>query len=147
MPQQKSPDLLDTSQLLSVLIAFKKGDFSVRLPEDQTGMVGKIYDTLNEVFERNERMAQEFSRISKAVGKEGRINQRATLNAGGTYAECIESVNSLITDLVQPSTEVARVIGAVAKGDPKNGFGSGCASFEGRVHAYRRRRKHHGGQA
>jgi HAMP domain-containing protein len=29
----------------------------------------------------------------------------------------VESVNSLIGDLVQPSTEVARVIGAVAKGD------------------------------
>src|SRR6202030_4700301 len=30
---------------------------------------------------------------------------------------CVDSVNSLISDLVQPSTEVARVIGAVAKGD------------------------------
>lgn len=28
-----------------------------------------------------------------------------------------ESVNSLITDLVQPTNEIARVIGAVAKGD------------------------------
>ena len=29
----------------------------------------------------------------------------------------MESVNSLISDLDQPSTEVARVIGAVAQGD------------------------------
>ncbi|MDP8981590.1 MAG: HAMP domain-containing protein, partial [Acidobacteriota bacterium] len=35
----------------------------------------------------------------------------------GDWADCVESVNSLISDLVQPSTEVARVIGAVAKGD------------------------------
>src|SRR5581483_5698712 len=30
---------------------------------------------------------------------------------------CVNSVNSLISDLVQPSTEIARVIGAVAQGD------------------------------
>ena len=30
-------DALDTSTLLKTLIAFKDGDFSVRLPVDQTG--------------------------------------------------------------------------------------------------------------
>src|SRR5205807_2560874 len=54
----------------------------------------------------------------RAVGKEGKINQRATLgSATGDWAACVESVNGLIGDLVQPSTEVARVIGAVANGD------------------------------
>src|SRR5580700_5741254 len=111
-------DTLDTSTLLTTLIAFKDGDFSVRLPSDQTGVAGKIADTLNDIFKMNERMAREFDRISTAVGKEGKINQRATLgSAFGGWAECLDSVNGLIGDLVQPSTEVARVIGAVAKGD------------------------------
>ena len=58
-------------------------------------------------------MAAEFVRISSAVGKEGKINQRASLgSASGDWSECLESVNGLIGDLVQPSTEVARVIGA-----------------------------------
>ena len=109
--------VLDTSQLLSTLVSFKKGDFSVRLPADQVGVAGKVFDTLNDIFEQNERMAEEFSRISNAVGKEGRITQRASLPAGGGFAACVDSVNSLIGNLVQPSTEVARVIGAVAKGD------------------------------
>ena len=65
------------------------------------------------------RMASEFARISSAVGKEGKISQRASASerrpAGGP--SCLDSVNGLIGDLVQPSTEVARVIGAVAKGD------------------------------
>ncbi len=109
---------LDTSTLLKTLIAFRDGDFSARLPVDQTGLAGKIADTLNDIFKLNERMASEFSRISSAVGKEGKINQRATLGAAsGRWAECIDSVNGLIGDLVQPSTEVARVIGSVAKGD------------------------------
>src|ERR1700722_10748732 len=111
-------DALDTSTLLKILIAFKDGDFSVRLPVDQTGVAGKIADTLNDIFKLNGRMASEFARISRAVGKEGKITQRASLgSAFGGWAECLDSVNGLIGDLVQPSTEVARVIGAVAKGD------------------------------
>ena len=63
-------------------------------------------------------MVSEFERISRAVGKDGKITQRASIGSvTGAWADCVESVNSLIGDLVQPSTEVARVIGAVAKGD------------------------------
>jgi HAMP domain-containing protein/signal transduction histidine kinase/DNA-binding response OmpR family regulator len=118
MQSESITDALDTRTLLTTLIAFRDGDFSARLPVDQTGVAGKIADTLNEIFKLNERMASEFSRISGAVGKEGKINQRATLgSASGQWAACLDSVNGLIGDLVQPSTEVARVIGAVAKGD------------------------------
>src|SRR6266849_4356906 len=112
-----SEKALNTTQLLNALVAFKNGDFSVRLPADRTGVGGKIYDALNDIFEQNEQMTEEFERISNAIGKEGRITQRAGSIAKGGYAACVESVNSLISDLVQPSTEVARVIGAVAKGD------------------------------
>ncbi|MBV9505836.1 MAG: HAMP domain-containing protein, partial [Acidobacteriia bacterium] len=111
-------DTLDTSLLLRTLVAFQKGDFSVRMPVDQTGMAGKIADTLNAILEMSDHMCDEFGRISKAVGKEGRINQRASIGvASGDWAECVDSVNELIGDLVRPSTEVARVIGAVAEGD------------------------------
>jgi HAMP domain-containing protein/CheY-like chemotaxis protein/signal transduction histidine kinase len=111
-------DVLDANQVLTALVAFRKGDFSVRLPVDQVGLSGKIADTLNEIFELNETMANELSRISAAVGKEGKINQRAFIATGsGGWGACVNSVNSLISDLVQPSTEIARVIGAVAQGD------------------------------
>src|SRR5690242_8915645 len=111
-------EVLDASQVLAALIAFKKGDFSVRLPVNQIGVAGKIADTLNDIFELNENMADELGRISTSVGKEGKIGQRAFLAGGiGSWASCVNSVNSLISDLVQPSTEIARVIGAVAQGD------------------------------
>src|SRR5579871_3460851 len=97
-------ETFDTSVLLKTLIAFRDGDFSVRLPVDQVGVAGKIADTLNDIFKLNERMANEFARISRAVGKEGRINQRATMGAAaGDWGACLESVNGLIGDLVQPS--------------------------------------------
>ncbi|MGH7528688.1 MAG: HAMP domain-containing protein, partial [Gemmatimonadales bacterium] len=111
-------ETLDLGQLLAVLTAVKKGDFSVRMPASKTGLAGKIADTLNDIVELNQQMATEFERVSLAVGKEGRITQRAQLSgAGGAWAASVSSVNILIGDLVQPTSEVARVIGAVAKGD------------------------------
>ena len=56
--------------------------------------------------------------MSVTVGKEGRLKQRMSLpGAIGGWAEKIDSINTLIDDLVRPTTEVARTIGAVAKGD------------------------------
>src|SRR5579883_811054 len=103
----QSSDSLDTRELLKVLTAFKKGDFSARMPVDKVGVSGKIADSLNEVLELNEKMAKEFARISTAVGKEGKITQRATMgDHGGGWAACVDSLNTLIVDVVQPSTEV-----------------------------------------
>src|SRR6201999_1415602 len=49
---------------------------------------------------------------------EGRMTERAVLpDADGAWATSIDSVNALIDDLVRPTTEVARVIDAVAQGD------------------------------
>src|SRR5579885_873748 len=115
---KSSPKNSDANILLKTLVAFKRGDFSIRMPVDRVGLEGKIADALNDVIELNEKMCNEFARISRAVGKEGKITQRASIgSATGAWADCIDSMNSLIGDLVQPSTEVARVIGAVAKGD------------------------------
>src|SRR2546427_10869280 len=111
-------DELDVRQLLAALMAFKRGDFSARLPDDWTGIGGKIADTFNDVIATNEKMARELDRISRIVGKEGRITQRATIgDVSNCWAGSIGSVNALIDDLVHPTSEMARVIGAVAKGD------------------------------
>src|SRR6266404_5599173 len=109
---------IDTTVLLTALTALKKGNYSVRLPVEWTGAAGKVADTFNEVVELNERMARELERLSRVVGKEGKITHRAALGEfSGAWAESIESVNALIGDLVHPTSEMARVIGAVAKGD------------------------------
>src|SRR5215831_5877120 len=111
-------ETIDARLLLKVLSDFRRGDFTTRLPSEQTGLTGKIYDALNEVIDLDEQMAKEFDRVANVVGKEGRIKQRASLPAAtGSWGACIDSVNTLIADLVQPTTDVARVIGAVAKGD------------------------------
>ena len=99
-------------------MALRQGDFSHRLPSDLTGIEGKLADTFNEVVAMNQRMAHELERISHAVGRQGRLSQRASLgDVRGSWAASVDSVNTLIDDLVHPTTEMARVIGAVAKGD------------------------------
>jgi HAMP domain-containing protein len=108
----------ELKQLLNALTAFKRGNFSVRLPEDWTGLAGKVADTFNDVIAINERMSRELERITRVVGKEGRISQRASLGAVSEgWADSIGCINVLIGDLVHPTSEMARVIGAVAKGD------------------------------
>src|SRR3954466_8568105 len=108
----------DNAQLLAALMAFKRGDFSARLPDHWTGVAGKIADTFNEVIEKNQRLTKELDRIGRVVGKEGRITQRASLgDVSNSWADAMGSVNGLIGDLVHPTSEMARVIGAVAKGD------------------------------
>ena len=109
---------LDKAMLLRALLAFKKGDFSARLPVDLEGVDGKIADAFNEVIELNERMSEELERMSRVVGKEGKITQRASIGeVTGAWQAQVSSVNTLISDLVHPISETSRVIGAVAKGD------------------------------
>ncbi|MCE9599641.1 MAG: HAMP domain-containing protein [Spirochaetia bacterium] len=111
-------DSLNTRQLLEVLSSLRRGDLSQRMPMDHTGVAGKISDIINDIIDQNDRMVKEFQRISSEVGKEGKIGQRINSVApGGYWAACIDAVNDLIGTLVQPNTEVMRVIGAVAGGD------------------------------
>src|SRR5438093_1200562 len=117
-PADGALDRLDDKILLSVLTAFKKGNFAVRLPVEWTGIAGRIADAFNDVIELNEKMARELERLSKVVGKEGKITHRASLGGfSGAWAASLGSINALIGDLVHPTSEMARVIGAVAKGD------------------------------
>src|ERR1700722_2460391 len=60
----------DQHQLLQALQAMRLGDFSVRLPGDQTGLSGKIADTFNEIVAANERMAQQLELVGNVVGRE-----------------------------------------------------------------------------
>jgi CheY-like chemotaxis protein/HAMP domain-containing protein/signal transduction histidine kinase len=109
---------LDAQAFLQVLTSVKKGDFSVRLPAGWTGIDGKIADTLNDIIDMMSDNAKEMERVSRVIGKEGRLSQRATLPAaGGAWRSRIHALNHLIEDLVRPTSEMARVIGAVAKGD------------------------------
>jgi HAMP domain-containing protein len=65
-----------------------------------------------------QRLTRELERVRRVVGREGKLNQRASIgNVSGSWSDSVNYVNGLIQDLVHPTVETARVIGAVAKGD------------------------------
>ncbi|WP_342451859.1 HAMP domain-containing protein [Frateuria flava] len=118
MSAQIRQESLDRAQLIAALRSLRSGDFSVRLPESGPGADPEVARLFNEVVGFNRQLTDELERLSIVVGKEGRINQRGRVkSATGGWESAIRSVNDLIEDMVQPTAEVARVIGAVAKGD------------------------------
>jgi len=111
-------DQIDGDQLLMALMGLKKGDFNIRLPLGWTGLGGKVADTFNQVAEMMGQSTEDLSRISRVVGRDGRIQERLPVgHLTGHWAERVNSVNTLIDSLAHPISETGRVIGAVAKGD------------------------------
>ncbi len=93
-----------------------EGDFTVRLPVEN-GM-GDVAEAFNELIGLNQKLGNEMVRISRIVGEEGRLTERVSMGAvAGSWKTSMDSMNTLINALVQPTTEVGRVITAVAEGD------------------------------
>src|SRR5579859_5739223 len=109
---------LDLHSLLEALQAMRVGDFSVRLRGDLTGLPGKVADTFNEIIATNQRMAAQLEEVGQVVGREGKTRKRVRFGLqSGAWGEMEASVNTLIDDLLWPTTAVTRAITAVAQGD------------------------------
>jgi HAMP domain-containing protein/CheY-like chemotaxis protein/signal transduction histidine kinase len=112
------PDSEYMAVILQGLQTMKDGDFSVRLPVGWTGLAGKIADHFNEIVKSNQQIASELRRVGRAVGKEGKTRERIRVERRhGAWDEMEVSVNTLVEDLLRPTTEVTRAIAAVAQGN------------------------------
>ncbi|MFL6020137.1 MAG: HAMP domain-containing protein, partial [Gaiellaceae bacterium] len=108
----------DLQELLAALRAARDGDTGVRLSARKSGLMGDVAAAYNQLAERREGLCSELTRVSKVIGREGRMTERAQLKgAKGTWRDSVDSVNSMIEDLVRPTIEVSRVLDAVAEGD------------------------------
>ena len=104
--------------ILQGLQTMNEGNFSVRLPVTWTGLPGKIADSFNEIVTANEQMALELKRVGQAVGKEGKTRERIRVEQRrGAWDDMEVSVNTLVEDLLRPTTEVTHAIAAVAQGN------------------------------
>ena len=112
-------DVLNERELLKVLSEVKNGNFKVRMPVDKMGVTGKICDTLNEIITINELLVDQLTLARNTIGKQGQLNHRVELPkyARGSWSAGADSINSLISDLVHPTIEIAHVISSVAKGN------------------------------
>ena len=120
-PGLAAPDPLAEArsrQILSALLSFSEGDFAARLPVDWPGTDGRIAEAFNQTIRQAAGFTGEVARLSETVGKEGRLAQRISAPAAqGSWAAQVVALNTLVDDLVRPTTDIARTIGAVAKGD------------------------------
>jgi HAMP domain-containing protein/signal transduction histidine kinase/PleD family two-component response regulator len=105
-------------ELLRVLTEARDGNFSVRLRARRRDLMGDVQQRTNELLALNARMAKELARVARIIGREGRMTERVSLGTvDGAWNDSVDSVNAIIDDLVRPTTEVSRVIQAVARGD------------------------------
>src|SRR3954471_528802 len=103
---------------LSAMRDLRDGDFEVRLPMSEDPLLADISDAFNAIAKLNERLCDEMTRVAKTIGREGQMNDRASIGPSiGGWRSTVESVNTLITDLASPTSEVARGLTAVAEGD------------------------------
>ncbi len=115
---ENGQDLFNRKELLRVLMEVRNGNFTERMPIDEIGIKGKICDTLNEIISLNEKMMQEFTKAGNSIGKQGKLTQRIEVpKAKGSWRTGVDSLNTLISDLVHPTIEIAHVISSVAKGN------------------------------
>ena len=105
--------------LLDVVQAMVDGEFHVRAPlSDDGSLVDDIARTINVLNARHQEMTEEIVRLERVVGREGRMEERAKLDgAQGGWRTKLDTINQLIGDLVMPTTEISRLLGAVARGD------------------------------
>ena len=112
-----SDDTALLRELTDALRRVRRGDLKVRLPR-RSGAAGEVADAFNEVVQLQERQNLDVRRISRIVGRDGRLTERLDEEGlDGAWGDGTRAVNSLIDDLGRPTTEISRVIVAVAEGD------------------------------
>src|ERR1700709_2718432 len=113
--QREDPEL---EERLRVLTAARDGDFSVRLRARRRDVIGDVQQRCNELIALNARQAKELARVSRVIGRAGRMTERFALGTvDGIWSDPVESVNGMIDDLVRPTIEISRVTQSVARGD------------------------------
>lgn len=112
------PGASDYQELLRVLTEIRDGNLSVRMPIDREGVHGKICDALNEIISRNQVFIEELVHAGEIIGRKGKLTHRIHIpNVRGSWATGVGALNTLISDLVHPTAEIARVISSVAQGN------------------------------
>ena len=108
---------IENELVVAALEALHRGEFNHRLrPRD--GVSRELAEAFNDLAERLDHQALELARVTRVVGRDGEMGERIRMDGlRGGWETIGDSFNTLIGDLTRPTTEVARVIIAVAEGD------------------------------
>ena len=97
-------------ELAQALAQVRRGRFDVRLARRE-GAASEVVEQFNELVALQERHSRDLLRISRVVGREGRMTERLDEESyDGAWAAGTQAVNALIDDLAAPTAEIARVL-------------------------------------
>ncbi len=109
--------LTESEIIASALEALQRGEFTLRV-RTRDGVSREVSDAFNGLASRLEQASLEYARIARVVGREGEMGERFRMEGlRGGWETIGDAFNTLIGELARPTTEVARVLSAVAEGD------------------------------
>lgn len=109
-----APETNQLQPLIDALKAARSGDFTARVPAD----LGEVAILFNEWISENQAFADQLVHVSQTVGVEGQLHERLIIaQTTSAWTTPIQSVNSLIDQLVQPTLEAEQVFQAIAQGN------------------------------
>jgi signal transduction histidine kinase len=104
--------------LLCALQTMLRGDFSIRMADNHSGLTGKIAEALNGLAAANQQVAQQLICVGREVGREGKTRQRVKFGlSSGVWGEMEGAVNRLIDDFLWSAVSALQLIAAIADGD------------------------------
>ena len=93
-------------ELTRGLAQVRRGRFDVRLARRE-GLASDVVEQFNELVALQERHSRDLLRISRVVGREGRMSERLDEESyDGAWAADVQSVNALIDDLAAPTADI-----------------------------------------
>src|SRR3978361_2319348 len=96
-PRSEQIDRGDLAHLLAALTSLRDGHSSVRAPRG-AGMLGLLADRVNETAELSERRTRDLVRLSRVIGREGRMTERlhdgGSSGGGAAGAEAVHKVHA-----------------------------------------------------
>ncbi|MBB5894716.1 signal transduction histidine kinase/HAMP domain-containing protein/CheY-like chemotaxis protein [Kutzneria kofuensis] len=110
--RQSAGDDVFLDRLLSAMRDVRDGNFRRRLTPVGDGTAARVAEVFNEIVERNQDLVGELSALRGGVGE-----RLSTEPFTGGWAVARQSVNLVLEDLLYPTTELSRVLAAVAEGD------------------------------
>jgi methyl-accepting chemotaxis protein len=105
--------------LLDGLQSARDGNLSIRMPvQPGDDMVGQVHWAFNGLVERAITSLHEVERVTRLVGREGRVGEQASVSQlHGQWLGGMESFNRMINEFAWRTHEVGRIINDVSEGD------------------------------